>query len=331
MREQPAAEAEVPLRPILKWAGGKRQLLPALRSYYPLAFARYIEPFLGSGAVFLDLWNQGLLAGRPAVLSDVSADLIGCYRTVRDDVEGVIVALEEMERGHRDGGRAHFYEVRDRRFNPERQALAGTAALAAAYTPTLAAMLIYLNRTGYNGLFRLNSRGAFNVPAGRYGAVRVCDAGNLRRVSKALGAKGVTLEVQGFEQTLAQAGPDDFVYLDPPYAPLSGTACFTSYTAGGFGPDEQHHLQGLVVDLAARGARVLLSNSVAPAIQALYDGNRAARAAGLFAHRVPARRAINSRATGRGEVLEYLISNVRPVPGSAVVAMGRTPRGSPSR
>lgn len=307
-REAPGA----PLRPLLKWAGGKRQLLPALRPYYPRGFGRYVEPFLGSGAVFLDLWNHGLLEGRPALLSDASADLVGCYRTVRDSVEEVIAALGALEQGHRDGARAHFYEVRDARFNPAREALFATADPGDAYTPALAAMLIYLNRTGYNGLFRLNARGAFNVPAGRYGKVRICDAGNLRRVSEALAAPGVSLGVRRFEDTLAAAGPDDFVYLDPPYAPLSGTACFTSYTAGGFGPEQQLELQRLVVALAARGARVLLSNSVTPEIASLYDDNQAARTAGLRAHRVPARRAINSRAAGRGAVLEYLISNVSP-------------------
>lgn len=196
-----------PVRPILKWAGGKRQLLPALRPYYPRAFGRYVEPFLGSGAVFLDLCNQQILDGRPALLSDVSADLIGCYAAVRDAVEEVILALEALERGHREGGRAHYYEVRDARFNPARQALFAAADPVAGYTPGLAAMLIYLNRTGYNGLFRLNASGAFNVPAGRYGSVRICHEDNLRRLSHALGSAGVSLAVRPFEQALAAARP----------------------------------------------------------------------------------------------------------------------------
>ncbi|CAN5379485.1 DNA adenine methylase [soil metagenome] len=316
-----------PIRPILKWAGGKRQLLPALRPYYPAAFARYIEPFLGSGAVFLDLWNGGHLAGRPVLLSDVSPDLIGCYRVVRDAVEDVIRALTDLEQGHHAGGKAHFYDVRDSRFNPRRLALL-EAGSADTYTPELAAMLIYLNRTGYNGLFRLNSRGAFNVPAGRYGSVRICDADNLRRLSRALAGRGVSLGRRPFEGQLADAGPNDFVYLDPPYAPVSGTASFTSYTAGGFGPAQQETLQQLVVGMALRGVRVLLSNSVAPAIQLLYEDNHAARAAGLRARRIPARRAINSRGTGRGAVLEYVISNVSPGVGAPA---GRSPRPGKTR
>lgn len=302
----------VPVRPILKWAGGKRQLLPALRPYYPREFDRYIEPFLGSGAVFLDLHNAGRLDGRPVHLSDINADVIGCYRAVRDDPSHVISALELLEAGHRARGRAHFYQVRDERFNPERQAALAASEPEAHYTPTLAAMLIYLNRTGYNGLFRLNSRGAFNVPAGRYGSVRICDADNVRRLSAALARPDVRLEVQRFDEALAEGGAGDFVYLDPPYAPVSRTAHFTAYTAGGFGADEQAALQRGVIGLAGRGAHVLLSNSVAREIRALYEDSAEARTAGLRARKVKARRAINSRATRRGAVLEYLITNVAP-------------------
>jgi DNA adenine methylase len=305
----PAAAA---MRPILKWAGGKRQLLPAIRRYYPAEFRRYFEPFVGSGAVFLDLCNQGRLASAEALLSDINADVIGCYRMVRDGVEEVIAALQRLQDGHLAGGRDHFYEVRDTRFNPARQDAFGRPDPADAYTPELAAMLIYLNRTGYNGLFRLNARGAFNVPAGRYAAVRICDAPNLRRVAEALRAPGVRLAPRTFEAALAEAGAGDFIYLDPPYAPVSGTASFTAYTAGGFGPEQQRTLQQQVLDLVGRGAQVVLSNSVAPDIRALYDRNAAARRAGLRARTVPARRAINSCGAGRGAVMEYLISNVPP-------------------
>ncbi len=291
---------------MLKWAGGKRQLLPALRPFYPRAFASYVEPFLGSGAVFLDLYNSGLLDERTVRLSDINADVIGCYRMVRDGVDGVIDELRRLDAGHRAGGREHFYDVRDGRFNPARS----TLQRPDAYTPELAAMLIYLNRTGYNGLFRVNARGAFNVPAGRYASVRICDADNLRRLSQALGMPGLSLDVREFEPALAGAGAGDFVYLDPPYAPVSQTASFTSYTAGGFGARQQAVLQQGVIDLARRGAHVLLSNSVAPDIRQLYQASPEARAAGLTVTTVAARRAINSRASSRGAVREYLITNV---------------------
>lgn len=297
------------VRPILKWAGGKRQLLPELRPFYPPHFNRYLEPFLGSGAVFLDLHNRGLLEGRTVALSDINADIIGCYLAVRDEVDEVIGALRELERDYQLGGDAHFYGVRDRAFNPARRYVRARPDPAAAYTPRLAAMLIFLNRTGYNGLFRLNASGDYNVPAGRYVNPTICDEPNLRAWSRALGRPGVTLRVAPFDEALRDAGEHDFVYLDPPYAPVSATARFTSYTAGGFDADQQQLLQRTVIRLACRRASVLLSNSAAPQIRALYT-RQPAKIAGLRATTVAARRAINSRASSRGPVREYLITNV---------------------
>jgi DNA adenine methylase len=298
------------VRPILKWAGGKRQLLPNLRPYYPPQFARYFEPFVGSGAVFLDLHNAGLLEGRAVHLSDVNRDIIGCYRMVRDRADAVVEELRRLASEYESHGASAFYDVRDRRFNPARRDALATDDPASAYTPSLAAMLIFLNRTGYNGLFRVNARGEFNVPAGRHTRPRICDEANLRLVSAALGRPGLTLQVQPFDVALDRAGAGDFVYLDPPYAPLSETARFTSYTAGGFSTAAQERLQRAVIDLAARGAFVLLSNSSAPDIRRLYASHGPAREAGLRAMTVPARRAINSRASSRGPVREYLITNV---------------------
>ena len=298
------------VRPILKWAGGKRQLLPMLRRHYPATFGRYLEPFLGSGAVFLDCHNQGLLDSCEVHLSDINADVIGCYRMVRDNVESVIDALGTLEAGHRVDGPRHFYAVRDEQFNALRRDVHASADPARAYTPSLAAMLIYLNRTGYNGLFRLNSSGGFNVPVGRHARVTICDAPNLRRLAAALRRPGLTVEVRRFEDALGDGQPGDFVYLDPPYAPVSRTAQFTSYTASGFGPEEQARLQQSVLRLARLGASILLSNSTAPDIRRLYATNLEARAAGLRATTVEARRAINSRASRRGPVREYVITNI---------------------
>jgi DNA adenine methylase len=325
MTRSPAGVASPPgVRPVLKWAGGKRQLLPALRPYYPAAFERYIEPFVGSGAVFLDLLNSGLTRGRLVQLSDINADIIGCYRSIRDRLEEVIAQLWALDEGHRARGGEHFYEVRDRRFNPARRRVHAGKRPEDAYTPELAAMLIYLNRTGFNGLFRLNSQGAFNVPVGRHRSVRICDPDNLRRLASAFAQPGVSMEVLPFDRALAGAGAGDFVYLDPPYAPVSRTSQFTSYTSGGFGVDAQAALQQAVIAMAHRGAHVVLSNSCAPDISALYVDDPAARQAGLETRTIPARRAINSLASSRGPVLEYLITNVAPRPAHHIQPATRT-------
>lgn len=297
------------VRPLLKWVGGKRQLLPALRRYYPPQFEAYIEPFFGSGAVFFDLWEQGRLTGHPTVLIDSNPDLIGCYEAVRDTPDAVARELDGLAAAHARDGRAQYYRVRDEQFNPLRAA-GRTPDGRIAYTPALAAMLIYLNRTGFNGLFRVNASGAFNVPAGRYDKPRILERARLERVAEALRSPGVSLRWGSFLEAASLAREGDFLYIDPPYAPLSDTANFTSYTSPRFGPEEQQALQQMVIALAQRGCHVLLSNSTAPAIADLYDTNLDARDAGLRALRVPARRAINSNASRRGPVDEYVITNV---------------------
>lgn len=303
---------EATARPVLKWAGGKTQLLPQIRRFYPPSFDGYFEPFVGSGAVFLDLYNRGRLAGRRVRLTDGNRDLIGCYQAIRDSVDEVIGHLELLAEGHHTLGPAHYYEVRDAQFNPARARLRQEATSPEGrpgYSPRLAAMLIYLNKTGYNGLFRLNSQGGFNVPAGRYVNPRICDPENLRRVSEALATPEVTLACRPFKDACRAARPEDFIYLDPPYAPLSRTARFTAYTAGGFSPDDQRRLQTTVIRLVTKGCWVLMSNSTAPDISELYESDTAL-GAGLTAHRILARRAINSRSTGRRPVEEYLITNL---------------------
>jgi DNA adenine methylase len=175
-------------------------------------------------------------------------------------------------------------------------------------------MLIYLNRTGFNGLYRLNSQGEFNVPAGRYSKPQICDADNLRTVARALGSPGVELVHGSYASVLKSARRGDLVYFDPPYAPLSATATFTAYTAAGFSDDDQCELQQVVLQLASRGCHVILSNSTAPLIAQLYETNLAAHRAGLRAHQIPAKRAINSDPTRRGAVMEFIVSNVPPAP-----------------
>jgi DNA adenine methylase len=332
------ASTSTAVRPLLKWAGGKRQLLPVLAEHYPRTFSRYIEPFMGSAAVFFDLLKSGRLARRAITLADVNPDLIGCYRTLRDRPEAVIRALNSLAREYRAGGTECYYEVRDTRFNPLRAALQARAAepgdVADMYTPGLAAMLIFLNRTGFNGLFRLNRQGGFNVPAGRYTNPRICDETHLRVVAAALASPGVTIALQSFDRTLDETGAGDFVYCDPPYAPLSRTSNFANYTADGFTAFDQRRLQQKVVAACKRGAFVVVSNSSASEILSAYTTTDAQKV-GLEVWRVPARRSINSKASSRGPVDELIIGNVKKAaalrsvkPQMAKAGVGKTKRKS---
>jgi DNA adenine methylase len=310
----------VTLRPFLKWVGGKRQLLPVLRRFYPEQVGAYFEPFLGSGAVFFDLAARGAINGHGAVLSDDNPDLIGCYRRIRTSLDEVVANLEELARDHSVRGRECYMQVRDERFNPLRAQWRHNGANPDTYTSELAAMLIYLNRTGYNGLFRVNASGEYNVPPGRYDRPRILDRNLLIRAAGALSADNVRLERGGFNRVLEVATSGDFVYFDPPYAPLTRTANFRAYTGRGFSDRDQQALQRVVIALAQRGVNVLLSNSIAPSVTKLYEGNSDAAEAGLRTLRVPARRSINSNARGRGAVAELVVSNVLPQEPAAICA-----------
>lgn len=304
---RPVAEKRID-RPLLKWAGGKRQLLPAFRAFYPPVFGTYYEPFLGSGAVFFDLHGAGRLAGRRARVTDRNEDLIGCYAAVRDRTDAVVEELARLADAHARDGVACYYAVRERfnalRAAPQRRGIASPAPLAA--------MLIYLNRTGFNGLYRVNRSGAFNVPAGRYVNPRVLDEPLVRATAAALARPGVTLALGSYDDAAGDAGVGDFLYFDPPYAPLSATSAFAAYTMPRFTAADQERLRDLAVELARRGAHVMVSNSSAPEIEACYAA--AARAgAGLAVWQVPARRAINSHGGRRGPVTELLLTNLTPV------------------
>jgi DNA adenine methylase len=298
--------------PFLKWVGGKRQLLPVLRRFYPARFGRYFEPFVGSGAVFFDLLGRRALDGRGVTLSDDNADLIGCYRRVADSLDEVIAALDRLAAGHAQGGRDHYLRVRDERFNPLRAAWRDGGGDIDCYPAEVAAMLIYLNRTGYNGLFRLNASGEYNVPPGRYDNPKIVDRALLATVSAALASPAVAICKSPFDRVLEAAREDDFVYFDPPYAPLSATANFRGYTGRSFSEVDQQRLQQVVIELARRRVQVVLSNSTSPDVTPLYECNPAAQAVGLKAWRFPARRAVNSRADRRGSVQELVVSNLTP-------------------
>ena len=263
--------------PFLKMPGGKRQLLPEIREHVPATFGQYLEPFVGGGAVFFDL-----LASRsevPAYLGDANAELITTYTAVRDDVESVIAALRPHERQH---SKEHYYTVRAQRPRSDAQ---------------IAARMIYLNRTCYNGIYRVNRQGGFNVPIGRYANPTVCDADNLRACARALA--GAEITCADFASVMSVAERGDFVYCDPPYLPASKTGDFTSYTAAGFTLADHERLADCARRLKESGVHVLLSNADLPVVREIYGG--------FEVRVVKARRNINSNGGKRGDVGELLI------------------------
>ena len=261
-------------RPFVKWVGGKTQLLEQLTARAPTKFGRYFEPFVGGGALFFDLHPKS------AVLTDVNEELVNAYTVIRDDVEGLIRALLGYE-----------YD--------EEQYYAARALEPKKLKPVArAARTIYLNRTGYNGLYRVNKSGGFNVPFGRYTDPLICDAPNLRACSERLA--GVELAVRPFDEVLAHAKKGDFVYFDPPYFPTSRTADFTTYSAGGFGLAQQERLAEIARLLVKKKVHVLLSNADVPAARALYEG--------MTLTSVSASRRVSSDASNRADVRELIIT-----------------------
>lgn len=270
-------------RPFLKWAGGKRQLLPELLPRVDAArpFGRYHEPFVGGGALFFELCGTSRLGRRQAYLSDNNPRLIETYTAVRDGVEDVIAELERHAERHSED---HYYRTR---------------AQVPLTPPARAARTIYLNRTCFNGLYRENSRGEFNVPIGRYANPTICDAPNLRAAADAL--KRAKIECRHFETVLDCAKSGDLVYFDPPYVPVSKTSSFTAYDRGGFGEPEQRRLAEVFAELDRKGVKVLLSNSMTPLVRELYGSFRI--------DTIYAARAVNSRADRRGKIEEALVRN----------------------
>jgi DNA adenine methylase len=264
-------------RPFCKWVGGKRQLLRRILPLVPAKFGVYHEPFVGGGALFF------AVQPRRAHLSDVNDRLVRTYRGVQREVEAVI---ERLARFPYD--RSFFDKLRERDVESMK------------HDAEVAAWLIYLNKTGYNGLYRVNSKNRFNVPFGHYKTPPlICDEKNLRACAEAL--EGAQVHCEDFAKVLDRASARDFVYFDPPYVPLSVTSYFTSYTSGGFDMDDQRRLRDVALALKQKGVHVLLSNSSAPAVRELYKK-------GFELHEVEANRMVNCKASGRGKITELLIT-----------------------
>ena len=266
-------------KPFLKWAGGKRQLLSELLPRVPENAQRYFEPFLGGGALFFELTPSS------ASLSDVNSELINAYRVVRDSPQELLAVLAEFSNDEQE-----YYRVRE--WDRE-EAFTERSELERA------ARVLYLNRSCFNGLYRVNSKGQFNVPFGKYKNPKFADPSTIFACSKAL--QGVELQVCSFEQIEAAVEKNDFVYFDPPYVPLSSTSSFTSYAQGGFGSEEQHALAALFARLSEKGAFVMLSNSSAKETKELYQD--------FLIEEVAATRAVNSKGDRRGPVPEIIVRN----------------------
>lgn len=280
----PAATIETVMKdvkPLLKWVGGKRQLLPHIHAALPQEYGRYFEPFLGGGAVLFSLTPKA------ATVNDLNTELITVYEVVRDEVDALIALLETYPNESE-----FFYQMRGLDREP------GFAKLTRVER---AARTIYLNKTCYNGLYRVNNAGQFNAPFGRYANPAICDEKTLRAVSEYLRGNDVVFANGDYAAILESTRAGDFVYLDPPYDPVNPTSNFTGYQSGGFGRPEQVRLKEVCDELNERGVFFLLSNSATDFIKELY--------AGYEVDIVGATRAVNSVASKRGKVDEVLVRN----------------------
>lgn len=290
-------------KPFLKWAGGKGQLLKEIQQYYPfkkdLTITKYAEPFVGGGAVLFDILNKYEI--EEAYISDINAELINTYITIRDNVTELINTLKQFENSFlklSKDKQKEEYKARRTRFNKlKAQKRAGVE---------LAALMIFLNKTCFNGLYRVNRKGEYNVPMGAYKNPTICNEDNLRAVSNKL--KLVKIVCGDYKESESFINNKTFVYFDPPYRPLTPTANFTSYTEGLFNDENQLELASFVQKLNEKGAKIVVSNS---------DPKNTNKNDNFFDNayskqnikRVSATRMINRNSNGRGKINELLISN----------------------
>jgi DNA adenine methylase len=269
-------QATIPPRPFLKWAGGKGQLIQQYNSYFPKTFKTYYEPFLGGGAVFF------YLNPSQAILTDINSELINAYQCIKYHVEELITLLNMHQLRH---CKEYYYEVRQWKDLTHIEK---------------AARLIYLNKTCFNGLYRENSKGEFNVPLGKYKNPKICNPSLLRSICSTL--QTARVEVRHFKDVLNEAkNGDDFVYFDPPYHPISSTSNFTAYSRNSFSQTDQIKLKEVFAELASRGVQVMLSNSDCQFIRELYSE--------FNIHPILASRLINSKPNKRGRISEVLITS----------------------
>lgn len=271
-------------RPFLKWAGGKTQLLKDLEKFFPKQFSTYYEPFLGGGAVFFHL-----VENRPpfkAILSDLNEELINTFGVVKDRVEDLITLLKIHKTKYKREPKEYYYRIRE---------------LELEDAVERAVRLVFLNKTCYNGLYRVNKEGKFNVPFGKYKNPEIYDPENLRTVSQVLRFSRAELVAQDYQEATKNARKGDFIYFDPPYQPVSSTASFTGYTNAGFSFEEQKRLGNWFRELDGRECQILLSNSDTKEVRDIYEG--------YHIKTVAAMRAISCKGDRRGGHTELTICN----------------------
>lgn len=273
------------VKPFLKWAGGKRQLLPEIQKYYPTNFNKYYEPFVGGGAVAFDLQPSQI------VINDFNEELTNVYQVIKNDSDELIKLLKLHKE---NDSKEYFYEIRGYDRSNKINEMTDVER---------AARLIYLNKTCFNGLFRVNSKNQFNVPYASNKNPNIVNEDVIRADSKYFNDTDIKIETGDFTKVTEDAKNGDFIYFDPPYAPVSESVSFVSYTSGGFGVEEQTKLRDLFVDLDRRGCYVMLSNSSVDLIHELYKDYE------KTTHIIKANRAINSNGKKRGKVDEVLIMN----------------------
>ena len=273
-------------KPFVKWVGGKRQLMQVLEDNFPKQFGTYHEPFLGGGAVMFNLLSKE--AKLSCNVSDFNSDLILAYVTIRDKLGKLIESLENHSKNYHKDSSEYYYEVRKQ--EPKQQI-------------EKVSRLIFLNRTCFNGLYRVNKKGQFNVPLGRYTNPNIVNKENLTAVNKILQSKTIKISCRGFEAVLDDAKKGDLIYFDPPYQPISSTANFTSYTHRDFTEDDLQRLVDLANQLNSKGCHVLLSNSNSKTVKDYFSEKH------WSVSEIKANRAINSNSKKRTGYKEIIIKN----------------------
>ncbi|HEM5255576.1 TPA: DNA adenine methylase [Streptococcus suis] len=271
------------LQPFTKWTGGKRQLLPVIKSLMPDNYNSYFEPFIGGGAVFFEL------IPKKAIINDFNSELINCYRQIKDNPQKLIELLTKHQENN---SKEYYLELRavdrDNRINKMTDV-------------ERAARIMYMLRVNFNGLYRVNSKNQFNVPYGRYKNPKIVDSELILSISQYLNKNNIEILTGDFEKAIEDVGAGDFVYFDPPYIPLSETSAFTSYTHEGFSYEEQVRLRDVFRKLDKKGAYVMLSNSSSPLVEELYKG--------FNIHKVEAIRTNGAKASSRGKISEFIVTN----------------------